>query len=102
MLDDAGRVAVVRHPRTSMDLATAVAELADQEPFLLAVNVALVAPRRGAKSRPVDNLVRRRFGFRLAHAARGTTAAAPDATPSGDALLASLAAAGAPSLPYPD
>ena len=83
------------------ELATTVAELADQEPFLLAVNVALVAPRRGAKSRPVDNLVRRRFGFRLAPAARGTPPA-PDATPTGDALLAALAAAGAPSLPYPD
>jgi predicted RNase H-like nuclease len=101
LLDAVDQVVAVRHPSTLTELATTVAELADQEPFLLAVNVALVAPRRGAKSRPVDNLVRRRFGFRLAPAARGTPAA-PDATSTGDALLAALAAAGAPSLPYPD
>ena len=99
LLDDEAHVAVVRHVSTLPELATTVARLADQEPFLLAVNVALVTPRRGSKSRPVDNLVRRRFGFRLAAAARGT-ALSSDST--GDALLAALAAAGAPSLPYPD
>lgn len=93
LLDDGGRVSALRHPANLPALASAVAELAEEEPFLMGVNLPLTAPPKASKSRPVDNLVRRRFGYR-------TRAGA--AAPTGGALLAALAAAGTPCLPYPD
>lgn len=99
VLDDGGRVSVVRHPTSLPDLAAIVAELTDLEPFVLGVNLPLVAPARTSKFRPVDNLVRRRFGYRLAPTKR-TEAAHGGVT--GAAVLGALAAAGTPCLAYPD
>jgi predicted RNase H-like nuclease len=93
LLDDDGRISALRHPANLPELASTVAELAEEEPFLMGVNLPLTAPPRASKSRPIDNLVRRRYGYR-------TRAGA--AAPTGEALLAALAAAGTPCLPYPD
>ncbi len=46
LLDDHGRVTVVRHPTSLPDLAATVADLAEHEPFLLGVNLPLVTPAR--------------------------------------------------------
>ena len=94
LLDAAGGVAAARHPRTIPDLAAAVGELAGSEPFLLGVDVPVVAPDRPARTRAVENPVLRRLGFRLPPAARPQAAI--------DSLLAALAVAGVPCLPYPD
>jgi hypothetical protein len=93
LLDGGGRVSALRHPANLPELAATVAELAEDEPYLVGVNVPLTAPPKPSKSRPVDNLVRRRFGYR----AKPTTG-----TLTGEGLLAALAAAGTPCLPYPD
>jgi hypothetical protein len=67
--------------------------LAAGEPFLLAVDLAVVAPP--GKTRRVDGWVHRRLGVRLA-AARGGAALA------GSDIVGAFAAAGHPALPYPD
>jgi predicted RNase H-like nuclease len=99
LLDDGGRVSVVRHPTSLPDLAAMVAELTHGEPFVLGVNLPLVAPARTSKFRPVDNLVRRRFGYRLAPIKRTE---APHGGATGAAVLGALAATGSPCLSYPD
>jgi predicted RNase H-like nuclease len=93
LLDEGGRVSALRHPSNLPELASTVAELAEDEPFLMGVNLPLAAPPKASKSRPIDNLIRRRYGYRTRVAATA---------PGGEALLAALAAAGAPCLPYPD
>jgi predicted RNase H-like nuclease len=93
LLDEDGRVSTLRHPSNLPEMAAAVADLAEDEPFLVGVNLPLTAPPKTSKSRPVDNLVRRRFGYRTRASGAG---------PTGEALLAALAAAGTPCLPYPD
>jgi predicted RNase H-like nuclease len=100
-LDDEGRVATVRHPANLPDVGADVARLVESEPFLLAVNIPLGVPGRTGRARPVDNLMRRRFGFKLPIGSRsGASADLPGLT--GEALLAALAAAGHPCLPFPD
>lgn len=98
LLDDDGRVAQVQHATSLPAIAASVARLAAGEPFLLGVNVPIVVPAKQARARPVENLVRRRFGLRLPPGGR---IAASDEV-RGEALLAGLAAAGHPCLPYPD
>jgi predicted RNase H-like nuclease len=93
LLDEGGRVSALRHPANLPELASMVAELVGDEPFLMGVNLPLAAPPKTAKSRPVDNLIRRRYGYRARAAA---------SAPTGEALLAALAAAGTPCLPFPD
>jgi predicted RNase H-like nuclease len=98
LLDASGRVARLHTAPSIAAAAAAVAEWSVGEPFLLGVNVPVVVPARPARVRPVEHLVRRRLGFRLPPGGRG----AGDAGLAGEALLASLAACGAPCLPYPD
>jgi hypothetical protein len=94
-------VATVRRPANLPDVAADVARLVEREPFLLAVNIPLVVPGRTGRSRPVDNLMRRRFGYKVPTGRRsGGGAELPGLT--GEALLAALAAAGHPCLPFPD
>jgi len=91
----------IQHVPSLPAVATAVAGLAAGEPFLLGVNVPMVVPSKSTRARPVESLVRRRFGFRMAPGGR---AAPGGSLPPvvGETLLAGLAAAGLPCLPYPD
>ena len=101
LLDDAGLAAKIQHVASLPAVAAAVAQLATGEPFLLGVNVPVVVPAKSTRARPVENLVRRRFGFRMAPGGRGASNA--DLAPViGETLQAGLAAAGQPCLPYPD
>jgi len=82
-------------------VAAAVGDLTADEPFLLGVNLPVVVPPKAARARPLENLVRRRFGYRLKPGGRGATGADALGIP-GEALMAGLATAGLPCLPYPD
>ncbi len=101
LLDDAGITTTIQHVASLPAVATAVAQLAGGEPFLLGVNVPMVLPSKSTRIRPVEGLVRRRFGFRMPPGGR---AASSGGLPPviGETLLAGLAAAGQPCLPYPD
>jgi len=101
LLDDAGRVQALRHPRNLPAIAVEIGDLAGGEPFLLGVNLAVVVPAGSARNRPVEGLVRRRLGYRLPHGGRSALASGRGGV-AGEALLAALAAAGLPCLPYPD
>jgi predicted RNase H-like nuclease len=98
LLDDDARIAAVRNPTTLPAVVEAVHDLAAGGPFLLGVNTPVVVRTRPGRARAVENLVRRRFGHRL----RGRSGAADRASVTGESLLAGLAAAGHPCLPYPD
>jgi predicted RNase H-like nuclease len=101
LLDDHGAVSQVRRAATLPEVAAAVAELAAGEPFLIGVDVPVVVPGKQARGRPVENLMRRRFGFRMQPGGRSALTAEPLGI-AGEALMAGLAAAGQPCLPYPD
>ncbi len=101
LLDEDGRVAAARHPSTVPGLAAAVGELAGGEPFLLGVDVPVVTPERPSRARTVESSVLRRLGFRLPASGR-TVADAARSPANGESLLAALAVAGFPCLPYPD
>ena len=98
LAEESGVVAQVEHATSLPGLAAHLGQLAGGEPFLLGVNIPIVVPARASRSRPVENLVRKRFGFRMPAGGRATESPRM----SGDALLAGLAAAGLPCLPYPD
>jgi predicted RNase H-like nuclease len=99
LLDAAGRLARSERPASLLALPAAVSALAAGEPFLLGVNVPVVVPHAATRARPVESLLRRRLGARLAPGGR---AAAGERGVAGEALLAGLAASGAACLPYPD
>ena len=100
LLADDGRVQRTVHVDSLPALTATVSELAAGEPFLLGVNIPVVVPSKQAKGRAVENLVRRRFGYRMA---AGGRAAIGDAQGlAGETLIAGLAATGQPCLPYPD
>jgi predicted RNase H-like nuclease len=101
LLDDGGRVESVRRLASPPEIVSAVTELAAGEPFLLGIDVPVVVPARAARARPVESLVRRRFGFRVPAGGRTALAAEPGGV-AGETLLAGLAAAGHATLPYPD
>lgn len=101
LLGDDGRVVQTERAATLPEVAAAAGALAAGEPFLLGVNVPVVVPGKAARARPVENLVRRRFGFRLAPGGRSSLSSEPHGV-AGEALMAGLAAAGQPCLPYPD
>jgi len=82
-------------------VAAAVSQLVGDEPFLLGANVPVVVPAKAARARTVENLIRRRFGCRLPPGGRSSLTAEPLGV-AGEALIAGLATAGLPSLPYPD
>jgi hypothetical protein len=101
LLDEAGRLAGVRRSPHLPEVAAEVGRLSAGDPFLLGVNLPVVVPGKPQRPRTVDGLIRRRFGFRTPAIGRG--APRPGAQgPAGDALLAGLATAGHPCLPYPD
>ena len=101
LLDDDGGVASIQTASTLPGVAAAVAQLVGDEPFLLGANTPVVVPAKPAKVRPVENLVRRRFRYRLAPGGRASLQTEPLGV-AGEALIAGLAAAGMPCLPYPD
>lgn len=101
LLDESGRVSRTERAGTLPAVAAAVGQLSGGEPFLLGVNIPVVVPPKAARARPVENLVRRRFGFRLPPGGRATLSAEPLGV-AGEALIAGLAAAGMPCLSYPD
>jgi len=101
LLDDDGGVASIQTASTLPGVAAAVAQLVGDEPFLLGVNTPVVVPAKSAKVRPVENLVRRRFRYRLPSGGRAALQSEPLGV-AGEALIAGLAAAGMPCLPYPD
>jgi len=94
VLDPEGRLASVAAIDGLAALTREAGRIAAGEPFLLAVDLAIVTPASAAKTRRVDGWIHRRLGVRLA-AARA--AALP-----GSELVAALSAAGHPALPYPD
>lgn len=96
-----GRIEDVARPASIPELISEVGRLAGDEPFLLGVDVPVVVPARNAKSRQVDNLIRRRLGCKLEPGGRASLAAVPDAI-SGESLLAGLAASGHACLSYPE
>jgi len=101
LLDAAGRVSKTERAGTLPAVAAAVGQLSGGEPFLLGVNIPVVVPAKAARARLVENLIRRRFGFRLPPGGRATLSAEPLGV-AGEALIAGLAAAGMPCLSYPD
>ncbi len=101
VLDESGNVERTQRLNSLPEVAAWVGDHVGSEPFLLGVNVPVVVPAKPARSRPVENLVRRRFGSRLPAGGRGALSAAPLGV-AGETLLAGLAAAGRPCLPYPD
>jgi predicted RNase H-like nuclease len=101
LLEEDGRVSRTLTVGTLPEVAAAAGELAAGETFLLAVNIPVVVPAKAARARPVENLVRRRFGFKMAPGGRATLSAEPLGI-AGEALIAGLATAGLPCLPYPD
>jgi predicted RNase H-like nuclease len=101
MLGPDGRVVNTDHVNTLPAVAAAVGLFTSGEPFLLGVNIPVVVPAKATRARPVENLVRRRFGFRLPPGGRAALSAEPLGV-AGEALIAGLAAAGMPCLLYPD
>jgi len=101
LLDEQGRAGEIGHASTLPEVAVRVGELCRDEPFLLATNVPVVVPAKPARARPVENLLRRRLGFRLPPGGRATLSNEPHGV-VGETLVAGLAAAGQPSLPFPD
>jgi len=101
LLDTDGRVARKERAGTLPAVASAVGQLCGGEPFLLGVNIPVVVPAKAARARPIENLVRRRFGFRLPPGGRAALSAGPLGV-AGEALIAGLAAAGMACLSYPD
>lgn len=100
-LDEEGRVAATRRAGGLAELAGALADLAAGDLVLAGVDVPLVVPQKAARSRPVELLAARRLGTRLPAGGRSAAPAERGAL-LGDLLLSALAAAGQPTLPYPD
>ncbi|NIL99427.1 MAG: DUF429 domain-containing protein [Acidobacteria bacterium] len=99
LLGDDGSVEKIQRVSEVPAIAATVGRLTDGEPFLLGVDVPVVVPAKAARVRPVENLLRRRFRQKM-HA--GGRASADESGLPGETLLAGLATAGFPCLPYPD
>ncbi len=99
MLDDDGAVAKTTRVTGLPAIASQVGKLTDGEPFLLGVDVPVVVPAKPARVRPVENLIRRRFRQKMSAGGRGAT---EGSSVLGEMLMAGLATAGFPCLPYPD
>lgn len=97
LLDERGALSASTRAADVAALAQETGRLAGGEPFLLAVDAPVAGAGAGTKPRRVDGWILRRLGVRLPHARRGVASrvAGPD-------LLAALATAGIPCLPYPD
>ena len=101
LLDERGRYAKSETLPTLPGVATAVGQWTAGELLLLGVNLPLVLPAKAGRMRPVERLVRRRFGYRMPAGVRVVLAEEPQGI-AGETLMAGLAAAGHPCLPYPD
>lgn len=101
LLDADGSIARSETVVSLPGVAAAVSQLVGDEPFLLGANVPVVVPAKAARARTVENLIRRRFGYRLPPGGRSSLTTEPLGV-AGEALVAGLATAGLPSLPYPD
>ncbi len=101
LLDAAGRITRTETAGSLVELASAISGLVGDEPFLAGVNLPIVVPQREGRSRPVEAFVRRRLGYRLPPGGRSAGGGESSSVP-GEALLAALATAGHPCLPYPD
>jgi predicted RNase H-like nuclease len=101
MLDAEGGFVRAERVGTLPELAATAGELAGGETFLLGVNLPVVVPAKATRARTVENLVRRRFGQKLPPGGRSALASEPLGV-AGEALIAGLATAGLPCLPYPD
>ena len=101
LLDERGRYAKSQTIPTLPGVATAVGQWTAGELLLLGVNLPLVLPAKTGRMRPVERLIRRRFGFRMPAGGRMVLAEEPQGI-AGETLMAGLAAAGQPCLPYPD
>jgi len=99
LLGDDGGVEKIQRVSGVPALATEVARLADGEPFLLGVDIPVVVPVKVSRVRPVESLLRRRFRQKMT---AGGRAAVEESGLPGETLLAGLATAGFPCLPYPD
>jgi len=99
LLGDDGSVEKIQRVSGVPALATEVGRLADGEPFLLGVDIPVVVPVKASRARPVESLLRRRFRQKMT---AGGRAAVEESGLPGEALLAGLATAGFPCLPYPD
>lgn len=100
-LDADGKVSAVRHAANVPGVADAIRDVSAGEPFLVGVDIPVVGSGKPSRTRPVENLLRRRLGHRLRPGVRAT-AGSEQAAIAGESLLAGLAAAGHPCLPYPD
>jgi len=96
-LDENGAAAGSARANDLPAFAREASRLASGEPFVLAVDVPVVGPAAPGKPRRLDGWVHRRLGVRLPFLRGGSGAAV-----SGTDLLAALAGAGQPCLPYPD
>jgi predicted RNase H-like nuclease len=97
LLDAEGAIAATARAGDVTATAREAVRLAAGEPFLLAVDVPVAGPASAGRPRRVDGWLQRRLGVKLPHAkARAGTAV------RGADLLAALATAGQPCLPYPD
>jgi predicted RNase H-like nuclease len=96
-LDERGDVAASAHVDGLTAFAREVVKLSAGEPFLLAVDIPVVSPGGPLAKRRVDRFLQRRLGVKWPGPSPG-----PPAPVSGTDLLASLATAGQPCLPYPD
>jgi len=101
VLDQYGTVTEIRTPGHVPELISDIGSATSGEPFLLGVNLPVVVPQKQVRSRPLENLVRRRLGFKMPAGGRSALQAEPGAL-SGESLLASLAGAGFPCLTYPE
>jgi predicted RNase H-like nuclease len=97
VLDAEGAAAGIARAADLPALAREAARLASGDPFLLAVDVPVSGPSSAGRPRRVDGWLQRRLGVKLPHAKPRA-----GATPSGADVLAALATAGQPCLPYPD
>jgi hypothetical protein len=91
-LDAAGAVAAVARVGELPALAREISTLTAGEPFLLAVDAPVASGGKPGKPRRVDGWLRRRLGVRINHSG----------SLGGSDLLAALAMAGHPCLPFPD
>jgi len=101
LLGDDGTLVGVARAGTLPEVAAEIGRLAGGEPFLAGVDIPVVVSSKPSRSRPVESTLRRRLGFRLAPGGRGSRAGDTVGI-AGETLIAGLAAAGQPCLPYPD
>ena len=95
-LDASGAVASFQRIDDAASLARETGRLASGEPFVLAVDLAVVGDG-ASKPRRVDGWLHRRLGVRIAPRMPGGPARV-----SGAELLAAMATSGHPCLPFPD